>query len=340
MTESFIQKMIAERIGGNKFGQDTVLYKFEKIKRAKRAAQKKNPDMDLIDLSRYYSFPHRYKEARAYPVMTARGCPWHRCIFCKEISIAGVPSYRTRSPGHVVSEIEAAIKKYGPLEVQFYDTNLNTDLQWLKAFQPEIEKRNLSFSWSCLSRVDRLTEDAVRIMRSTGCWNITFGIESSSQKLLDIMDKGVTVSQIEKAVKLCKDHGIQTTGSFLIGIPGEKAEDVVKSAKFAIKIGLDYAQFFIAKWHNQHEQFISKGKLLNDWDYSQFDFSGPVFVPDAYRDLVHLKKLQRKAYFIFYLDPRVVLRHLRRIDSFKKIKRLFSAVSVMIRMRLEKAEVI
>jgi len=50
MMESFIQKMIAERIGGSQFGKDTVLYKFEKIKRAKRAAQKKNPDMNLIDL--------------------------------------------------------------------------------------------------------------------------------------------------------------------------------------------------------------------------------------------------------------------------------------------------
>lgn len=294
------------------------------------------PAWHLIDLNRYSFLPHRYKVNKAYPILTARGCPWNRCIFCKEISTAGLPPYRTRSAENVVSEVEFAIKKYGASEIQFYDTNFNTDIEWLRKFQAEIIMRDISFSWSCLTRVDRLNKEAVAIMRDTGCWNMVFGIESNSQHLLDIIDKGISVDQVRKAVSLCNDSGIQATGSFLIGLPYEKPKDVINSAKFAVDIGLDYAQFFIAKWHDYHKQFISQGELLKGWDYSQFDFRGPVFIPNNYKNFAHLKAIQRKAYLIFYTHPRIILKHLKKINSFNEIKRLLLAIWVIIKISLEK----
>lgn len=294
------------------------------------------PAWYLINLNRYYFFPHRYKTDRLYPVTATRGCPWNRCIFCKDLSIANSSPYRSRSPGHLAEEIEYAVNKLGKKEIQFFDSNFNTDIDWLNKFREELKKRKVSFIWTCLSRVDRLNKEPVALMHEMGCWNIVFGLESSSQRLLDVIDKGCSLGQIREAVDLCKNYGILTTGNFLIGLPYEQPDDVLNSAKFAVDIGLDYAAFFIAKWHDEHRQFESEGRLLKEWDYSQFDFRGSVFIPKSYKGLAHLKKIQRKAYLTFYSHPRVVSKHLMGIRSLKDLKRLFLAFLTLIKMHLEK----
>lgn len=293
------------------------------------------PSWHSIDLGKYILFPHRYRFSRVYPVWTTRGCPWDRCIFCKELSIAKTSLYRSRSPENVISEVGFVKERYGNVEIQFCDSNFNTDIDWLRKFQAEIKRRNISFSWSCLSRVDKVNKEAVEIMRNTGCWNIIFGIESSSQMLLDTMDKGCSIAQIKMAIQLCKTADIETTGNFLIGIPHEQPKDVIDSAQFAVDIGLDYAAFFIAKWHEDYGQFKFEGKLLKEWDYSQFDFRGPVFIPNAYRNLSHLKKIQRKAYLIFYSNPKIIFKHLKRIKSYQDLKRLLLGFLTIFRMNTD-----
>ncbi len=292
------------------------------------------PAWHLIDLDRYYFFPHRYKISKAYPITTTRGCFWNRCVFCEEISVVASSPYRSRSPENIVSEIEYAIKKNNYSEVQFHDSNFNTDIKWLNRFYQEIKNRKLAFRWSCLARVDNVNKEALNIMKLAGCWNILFGIESSSQFLLETIDKGITIEQVKKAIKCARESGIETTGSFLIGLPNERPVDVINSAKFAVQLGLCYAQFFIAKWHEDHEQFQSLGRLTREWDYSQFDFRGQVFIPQAYQSLGKLKGVQRRAYRIFYFHPKTILRHIRKIKSLAEFKRLFSALLILIKINI------
>lgn len=294
------------------------------------------PSWNLIDLSRYHFVPHRYRFGRPFPILTTRGCPWDNCIFCKESSIINLPPYRTRSAENVVDEIELITRKYNFSEMQFFEGNFNTDIEWLKRFRDEIKKRKLSFTWSCLSRVDMIQEKAAKIMRDAGCWNIVFGIESNSQVLLDVMNKGIRVENIREAIRICKSQGIETTGNFLIGIPGERPIDVINSARFAVDLGLDYAAFFITKWHDICENFISKGRLTEKWDYPQFDFVGPVFIPEGYNGLGHLKRIQRKAYLTFYLHPSTILRCLKKVKCIKDFKRLALAFIVFIKIAMER----
>ena len=294
------------------------------------------PAWHLIDLDRYYFFPHRYKISKAYPITTTRGCSWNRCVFCEELSVASSSPYRSRSPENVVSEIEYAVKKNNYSEVQFHDSSFNTDLNWLNRFYQEIKNRKLAFGWSCLARVDNVNKEALDIMKLAGCWNIIFGIESSSQFLLATINKGITIEQVRKAVKCARESGIETTGSFLLGLPNERPVDVINSAKFAVQIGLCYAQFFIAKWHEDHEQFQALGKLTREWDYSQFDFRGQVFIPQAYQNLGEIKAAQRRAYRIFYFHPKTILRHIRKIKSPAEFKRLFLAFLTLLKINLGK----
>jgi len=294
------------------------------------------PAWHLIGLERYQFFPHRYKARSAYPVVASRGCPWGRCVFCKGVSVASSTFYRSRSPEHLVREIEDVVRGKGYTEVQFYDGNFNTETAWLSEFLRLIREKGLVFSWSCLCRVDNITAEALKLMKEAGCWNITFGLESSSQYLLDIIDKGTDLEQARNAVGMARSAGIETTGSFLLGLPGEKPRDVLDTAAFAVSIGLDYAQFFIAKWHGENPQFAGQGTLLEEWDYSQFDFRGRVFVPGAYKGLEHLKMVQREAYLKFYLHPRTVIKHLRKAGSIAGAKKLFLGMVTLLKLNKEK----
>jgi anaerobic magnesium-protoporphyrin IX monomethyl ester cyclase len=295
------------------------------------------PAWHLIGLERYRYFPHRYKASRAYPIVGSRGCPWGRCAFCKGVSALSSCVYRSRSAAHLVAEIEDVVRVKGYTEVQFYDGNFNTDMLWLTAFHSLIREKKLTFAWSCLCRVDHISPDALRLMKEAGCWNITFGIETGSQALLDTIDKGIEPGLIRKAVSWARDAGIETTGSFLLGLPGEEPRDVLESARFAVRLRLDYAQFFIAKWHEDHPRFASRGTLLRAWDYSQFDFRGRVFIPAGYKGLAHLKAVQRKAYRMFYFHPITVIPHLRKAASRGGFKRLCAGFMALVKMSGESA---
>lgn len=294
------------------------------------------PAWHLIGLDRYYFFPHRYKTIQAYPIISSRGCPWGKCDFCKGVSVVSATLYRSRSPAHLVSEIEEVIHKKGYSEIQFYDSNFNTEIQWLTSFHRLIKEKNLNFSWSCLCRVDNMSKEALRLMKDAGCWNIIFGIESVSKNLLDIINKGIDQNQIRKTVRMANAVGIETTGSFLLGLPQERPEDVLDSARFAIDIGLNYVQFFITKWHDEYPQFSSQGNMLQEWDYSQFDFRGRVFIPAAYTNLEHLKNVQRKAYRLFYFHPRTIIKHLKKIRSLRGLKRLSLGLMTLLKLNKEK----
>lgn len=288
------------------------------------------PAWDVVGLDKYFVIPHRYRRLRFYPLQSSRGCKWGKCIFCQDgLSIQKGGYYRVKSPQRVAQEIVYACQKYDCKEIQFGDQHFNLDKDWLMGLESEFKKNKIRLNWSCLSRIDMVTPEILAIMRRMGCWNILFGMESSCQHCLDTMDKGISVRQIENAVKWCKNEGIEVTGSFLIGIPGEKPQCVDNTVKFALGIGVDYAQFFIAKWFQEHDRFRNLGCLTEQYDFSQYDFCGRIFIPKGYRNLAHLKRTRYRAYLRFYLHPKIILRHLRRIKTVKDFGRLFRGLQIL-----------
>ncbi len=290
-------------------------------------------DWNLINFKLYPLTPHTYKLSYPYSIIASRGCPWNRCAFCDNISIVKTVLYRVRSPKNIVSEIALAITNYGIKEIRFEDVCFNTEIKWLKDFRDILKEHKINIPWSCLTRIDRVGPEELKLMREAGCWRILFGIESSQQRLLDIVEKGYQIKDVEKIIKWCREIGIETIGSFLIGLPGEKPNDVMNSVKFAKKVGFNYVQFFLLKLYHMPEKYKIYGKLGESCDYSNYAIPGYPFIPSAYRDLNHLKKIWRQAYFKFYFSPRIIVRHLRNIDSLVKLKRILCALLVLIKIR-------
>jgi len=97
---------------------------------------------------------------------------------------------------------------------------------WLRAYAAEMRRRGLHIPFECITRADRLNAESADLLAELGCFRLWIGSESGSQRILDAMERGVTVAQVRSAVNLCKSRGIQT-GMFLMwGYEGERLEDI------------------------------------------------------------------------------------------------------------------
>jgi len=101
----------------------------------------------------------------------------------------------------------------------------------LRVYAAEMRRRGLRVPFECISRADRLNAEAADLLAELGCFRLWVGSESGSQRILDAMDRGVTVEQVQTAVNLCKERNIQT-GMFLMwGYEGEELEDIEATIK-------------------------------------------------------------------------------------------------------------
>jgi radical SAM superfamily enzyme YgiQ (UPF0313 family) len=97
---------------------------------------------------------------------------------------------------------------------------------WLRKYAEEMGRRGLRVPFECISRADRLNSEAADLLAELGCFRLWIGSESGSQRILNAMERGVTVEQVQAAVDLCKARGIHT-GMFLMwGYEGEELEDI------------------------------------------------------------------------------------------------------------------
>lgn len=192
-------------------------------------------------LSAEYSFLG--KKIRVFHVMATRGCPYG-CIYCCSSYFWG-RKVRLRSPEKVVDEVEEAVRA-GIRNVVFTDDELTIFKPWLLKLTSLIRERGLDITYLCGSRVDHVDREVLRALRLSGCKTIYYGVESSNQKTIDKIGKKTKVYQSRKAFLLTKAEGIEPVGSFILGLPWETLDDMMRTILFAIQLKPVYAQFTLA----------------------------------------------------------------------------------------------
>jgi anaerobic magnesium-protoporphyrin IX monomethyl ester cyclase len=181
------------------------------------------PCREAVDIRRYISTWRKHHGAGSVSLITARGCPYH-CRWCSH-AVFG-KTHRRRKPVSVVDELEWILNRYSPDMIWMADDVFTIHHGWLFQYAAEMKRRGLRIPFECISRADRLNPQVVDALAELDCFRIWIGSESGSQRLLDAMERGVTVEQVQAAVQLCKTRGIQT-GMFLMwGYEGEGLEDV------------------------------------------------------------------------------------------------------------------
>jgi len=266
------------------------------------------PARHLLPMNRYTVLR---KKATIGHVITSRGCPFN-CIFCASSLLFG-RKFRARSPRNVIDEVEEVVSDYNPDTLEFTDDLFTLDHRRVEAICDEMKNRRLDVPWACSSRVDTISRELLLKMREAGCVFIYFGVESGSQRTLNQMRKGITISQIENAVRWAKEIGIEALASFIIGWPGETIDDVENTLEFAKRLDTDYAQFSFATPYPGTELYnLAKNqKLLLTDNWSEYTAGRPVIYTGEY-PVEDLPKLLLHAYKSFYLTPRMILRNLKK----------------------------
>lgn len=177
-----------------------------------------------------------YKEAFGY-IITSRGCPYN-CIFCASHTLWG-KKIRLRSIDSIVNEIIKVQNEHDLDVFRFADDLFPINYKRVRSFADELERRNCKISFRCGSRVDTISWDILLALKDAGCNEISFGIESGSQRILDLIDKGTTLKQIKRAVELTKKAGIRAIVYFMIGHPTETLSDVNDSISLIDELDAD-----------------------------------------------------------------------------------------------------
>jgi len=181
------------------------------------------PDREQVDIPRYLNTWRIHHGKSSISVITARGCPY-QCNWCSH-SVYG-HSHRRRSAASVAAEVEWLIGRYQPDMLWIADDVFTIHHGWLAAYANEMTRRGIRIPFECITRADRVNELAADLLADLGCSRVWIGSESGSQRILDAMQRGVTLAQVRNAVSLCKSRGIET-GMFLMwGYDGEEIQDV------------------------------------------------------------------------------------------------------------------
>ena len=211
-------------------------------------------------------------------MFTSRGCPF-QCLFCNRPQLGKV--FRARSAKNVVDEMEEC-GKMGIQEIFIYDDTFGVDRQRILDICKEINKRDLSIAWDIRTRVNTVDKEVLKALKQAKCQRIHYGVEAGTQKILNILRKGITLKQAEEAFRITKEVGIQTVAYFMIGSPTETKEDILQTIKFMKKINPDYTHIAITTPFPATDLYIMaqrEGVLTDDVWRNFAENPKPGFVP-------------------------------------------------------------
>jgi len=202
------------------------------------------PAYHLVEMEQYLNpkkIEYRSFKDRAIPMITSRGCPFN-CIFCS-VHLHMGKAFRAHSASYVVNHIEHVVNKYRVKTIYFEDDNLTFDLKRFEAICDKIIEKNIKVKWETPNgiRADNLNLNVLKKMKKAGCQSVIFGIESGDQFVLDnIINKSLRLNDAVKTIKMCREAGLKTAAFYIIGFPGEKRENMLKTVEFALRLKKEF----------------------------------------------------------------------------------------------------
>ncbi len=184
------------------------------------------PAWDLVDVERYRRIWRARHGCFSMNVVTTRGCPYS-CNWCAR-PVYG-QRYVSRSPERVVAELGWLKRTYAPDHVSFADDIFGLKPGWIERFAELAVREDAALPFKCLLRADLVGERTAEALRAAGCRTVWIGAESGSQRVLDAMDKGLRVEDVERAAQRLTRAGIEVGFFLQFGYPGETREDIERT---------------------------------------------------------------------------------------------------------------
>jgi len=240
---------------------------------------------------------------------------------------------RFRSLDNVFSEIAMLVERYGVRELNIDDGTFTTRRERVLEFCRRLCKEKYDLIWTCNGRVDNIDDEMLGEMRRAGCKLIRLGVESGSQEVLDRIQKGLTLKQIEDGVRMVKKSGIQALGGFMFGFPYDTRETVEQTIAFAKRLSPDQAQFSINMCYpgTSLYEYAKENDLILAKSFTEFDMThGPV-VRTVDMERKELTDILARAYREFYFRPRFVFQTLGHLKDSDEIRRVWRSLKSLVR---------
>jgi anaerobic magnesium-protoporphyrin IX monomethyl ester cyclase len=238
------------------------------------------PAWDLLP-----EFPHRFQPSLfTYPrtpvatLITSRGCPFS-CTFCDR-STSGRKG-RMHSVESVVRLCHMLVDR-GVRHVMFLDDLFTVRKQRVIDLCHAFLDHGFTFSWSCNSHPNLLDFDTLQLMRRAGCWQIAYGIESGSQRVLDVVKREVRIPRMRETLRMTRAAGIRTRGFLMLGHPTEGLDSLAETAAFLRTAELDICQvtkFTPYPGTPAYSTVRQYGAFVEDWE--RMNAMNFVFIPNG-----------------------------------------------------------
>jgi len=280
------------------------------------------PRFTRDELAAYpFPFPIPGRSPRVWGyLLSGWGCP-HRCTHCSAVVRKTYGSkLRTRDPVPLVDEI-AGLLATGAEAIVFEDDTLLCDRNNFLGICEEIGRRGLRFPWIAHARADELDAERVSAAARAGAVLFKVGVESGSPRIIESLGKAKSGTQwldhIETAFDNLHRYRVGAVALFLVGSPGETAEDVEKSIELAIRLHSDYIQIQVYCAYPDSPYYIGLDaeRSAKVQSGSQYHYVKPTWSPS---ELPPDELLSHQAAFYrrYYLRPAYILRHIRRFWRF------------------------
>lgn len=196
------------------------------------------PDYSAFKFEKYPCFKNK-----TLPLLTSRGCPYG-CSYCS-VRLSMGRGFRARSPQNVLSEIELWYKR-GFNNFDINDDCFTLDIDRAKKICDGLIKKKLKIHFQLYNgiRVDRVDLELLRKLKKAGCTFIAYGCEAGNERILKLIHKSITLSQVRKAVDLTNKVGIKNAVNFIIGHSEETYKDAEESLSFASSLPTNFVNFY------------------------------------------------------------------------------------------------
>lgn len=305
----------------------------QKRKRIDDLDQLPFPAFDLLSdfPNRYSAVATNFKNLPTTSLVATRGCPY-QCTFCDRHVFGNV--CRGHSTGYIIALIKDLQNKYGLKDISFYDDTFIVFKKRLQELCQKMISEKINISWSCLGRVDLIDPDILKLMKEAGCWQISYGIESGNQAILDLYHKHITVSQILKAIRMTREAGLNCRGFFMLANPMETSKTIKETAALARSFDDICVTFFTPLPGTEIYGDIKKyGEATLDW--GKMDMFIPNFIPQGLTKR-YILRIYRRIHLKFYLRPKIICYYLLKTVRNRNIGKIFSGADAFFQLIFRK----
>lgn len=259
------------------------------------------PNRDLIN-NNSYRYAIFNKRNPVTTMSISRGCPHSKCKFCHS-PLYTLGQIRYRDMDSIKEEINEIVYKYKIGEIFFRDQAFTANRELVFNICEFLISHNIDILWRVTTRVDLVDKQLLTLMKRAGCYQISFGFESCSQKALDTNNKGIKLEQSRMAAKWTKEAGIEILGLFMLGMTGGDDKKAKELLNFVIELNVDYlslTEYFIFPGAPFYDEYIKNKNTPYPIKYAK---TSPMLL-----------------YLNFYLRPRYIFKQIAKVSSLEDLK--------------------